>query len=180
MDNRRKIVLINKKFQIKMISKFIILNIVLMVIFSIMIYIFTSSEIDTSFNKAHITFTNIRDMLIPIVVTLSIINILISTIIIAGFVLFASFRIAGPLYRFNQIVQDLGERRFNTITSLRKDDQLYACSVTLEDTVHTLGNDLESIKKITEELGTDLDNAPESTQQRIRTLKEIIGRYTLK
>ena len=180
MDNRRKTVLINRRFQIKMISKFIILNIVLMIIFSIMVYIFTNSEIDSNFNKAHITYNNVREMLLPIVITLSVINIFISTIIIAGFVLFASFRIAGPLYRFNQIVHDLGERKFNTITTLRKNDQLYACSVSLEETVGILSDDLESMKKAIEGIDADLDQAPGSAKEKIQSLKDIINRYTLK
>lgn len=180
-DNRRKIILINKPFQIKMILKFIALNILLMAMFSIMIYIFTNSEIESNLNRAHITFTNVKDMLMPLVLTLSAINIILSSIIITGFVLFASFRIAGPLYRFNAIIEDLGNRKFNTITSLRKDDQLYQCSVSLHDTVSSLKDDMTAIKNSIEDIERlTVKTLTGDAGEKINTMKKIIEKYQLK
>ena len=177
MENRRKTILINRKFQIIMIIKFISLNIVLLALFSGVVYLFLDSEVGANLQKAHLSYRNVRDMLLPIVISLSVITIVISSVIIAFFVLMASFRIAGPLYRFNTVVTDLGKRDFTTATSLRKQDQLYECSISLKETVKKLSGDFSGMKTKTEELislcgiGSAADKA--------REIKNILDRYSL-
>ncbi len=177
-DSKRKIVLINRKFQYKLIGKFILLNVVILIMFSILIYLFLNSEVDANLKSAHVTYSNIKDMLFPIVISLSIINILISSLIIALFVKYASFRIAGPMYRFNKALEEMSCKNLNPVTAIRSGDQLYDCSRTLTDFSQIISSDFSELKKtITEIKGLGMDSADSELTEKIKRLEEIINQY---
>jgi hypothetical protein len=178
-QNRRHIVLINKSFQFNMIAKFIIINIIIMIVFGFILYLFLNSEVDSNLHSAHVTYKNIKDMLFPIIITLSIINILVSSIIIAVFVLFASHKVAGPLYRFNEALKDICNRNLNTFTGLREGDQLYECSHTLTQAAKLLAGDMSDIKAKTDEIKDMLvKSKPKAkTVKKVEDLENIVNLY---
>jgi hypothetical protein len=178
----RRIVLINRRFQIKMILKFILINIVILTLFGFLCFIFFDSEIESNLQSAHVSYNNIREMLFPIILTLSLINIIISSLLISGYVLYASFRLAGPMYRFNEICRALGERDLNPVTKIRSGDQFFECSRTLSASVETLSGDFSLLKENIAGLkGLIEKNAePETVISKIKELEEITGRYRLR
>ena len=181
METRRRIVLIDKTFQYRLILKFILVNILITFIFGFFIYLFFNSEIDANLQTAHVTYTNVKNMLLPITLTISIINILISSIIIFVFVLFASHKIAGPMFRFNEALRQVAAGNFNTLTSLREEDQLYDCSVTLKEMVNVLSDDLGQIKDKISELDTVLPkaNSDPSVLELLKKIHGVLDRYSL-
>ena len=180
-QNRRHIVLIDKSFQFKLIAKFIIINILMMIICGLFLYIFLNSEVDSNLQTAHVTFKNIRDMLLPIIVTISIINILVSSIIIVFFVLYTSHKVAGPMYRFNEALRDILNKNLKTFTDLRDGDQLYECSITLKQVSKALTEDLSGIKaKISEVKNMCCRNVQnEEITKELENLENIINLYKL-
>ena len=134
-NNKRKIVMINKKFQLALIFKFLLVNILILGLFGIFLFMFMNSEIEANLYSAHVTYQNMSDMLLPIIITLSILNILISSAIITIFVLYASFRIAGPLYRFNAAIREIDQGNLKPLLKLRDKDELSAFSETLQSSI---------------------------------------------
>lgn len=135
-DNRRKTIMINKRFQLALIAKFLLVNLSILVIFGLFLYFFFDSEIEANLYSAHVAYHNMKDMLLPIIITLSILNIMISSIFITLFVFYASFRIAGPLYRFDVAIKEIYQGNLKPLLTLRKKDELYAFSQTLEQMAH--------------------------------------------
>lgn len=178
-ERKRKTIFINRKFQFKMILKFIIVNILLMLLFSGLIYLFLNSEIDSNLKSAHVTYRNINDMLFPIVISLSIINILISSLIISVIVLYASFKIAGPLYRFNVALREMSEKNLNPVTSIRSYDQLYDCSVTLTEFSEIIASDINKIKKEIDEIIRLNKKGAEKKKmaEKLKELEDIVNQY---
>lgn len=179
--NRRHMVLINKDFQFKLIIKFLIINIIILILFGVFLYVFLNSEVEANLLSAHVVYKNIKDMLFPIVITLSIINILVSSIIIALFVLYASHKVAGPLYRFNEALKDVSNRNLNTYTSLRDGDQLYECSVTLKQMSQVLTEDISKIKTgIAEIKNIYKDNRQNNqAEKKLNEIENIVNLYKL-
>jgi hypothetical protein len=179
--NRRHIVLINRDFQFKLISKFIIINIIIMIIFGFFLYIFLNSEVESNLLTAHVFYKNIKDMLFPIIITLSIINILVSSIVIALFVLYASHKVAGPLYRFNEALKDILNRNLKTFTEVRDGDQLYECSITLKQVSQLLTKDISGIKAQIVELKNLCNKSGQNgdTAKKIEELENLINLYKL-
>ncbi len=179
--NRRHTVLINRGFQFRLIAKFIIINILILVLFGFFLYIFLNSEIESNLLSAHVMYKNIKDMLFPIIITLSVINILVSSVIIALFVLFASHKVAGPLFRFNEALKDMENRKLETLTALRDGDQLYECSVTLKQMSEVVKEDISGIKARVLELKDICKRSGQDgeTIKKIQEIENIVNRYKL-
>jgi hypothetical protein len=180
-QHERKIILINRKFQFKMILKFILVNAIILTLFAFLCYVFFDSEIESNLHSAHVSFKNMRDMLFPLILTLSLINIIISSLLISGYVLYASFRLAGPMYRFNEISKAIGERDLNPITKIRSGDQFSECSRTISVSVKTLSDDIALMKEYLADLKdlTDKNAEKEALSGKIKELEEITGKYRL-
>lgn len=180
-QQKRRIILINKKFQFKMIIKFILINIVILTLFGFLCYIFFNSEIESNLQSAHVSYNNFKDMLFPIILTLSLINIILSSLLISGYVLYASFRLAGPMFRFNEICRALGERDLDPVTKIREGDQYLECSHTLTATVHLLSDDISRMKSLIAGFKdlTEKNSDKETLAGKIKELEEITGKYRL-
>ncbi len=151
-DNRRKTIMINKRFQMALIAKFLLVNIAILAIFGLILYFFFNSEIEANLHSAHVIYNNMKDMLLPIIITLSVLNIVISSIIISGFVFLASFRIAGPLYRFDTAIKEINQGNLKPLLTLREKDELYAFSESLQQMAKYFINFTEQSKQVTSEL----------------------------
>lgn len=179
--NRRHIILINKSFQFKLISKFIAVNIFIMILFSFFLYLFFDSEVESNLLSAHVAYKNIKEMLFPIMITLSIINIFVSSIIIGIFVLYASHKVAGPMYRFNEELKKFNDRNICNITPLRDGDQLFECSSSLLNVAQVLRDDFSIIKGKMNELKKLCAKTKDKgkTTKTIKDIENIIDCYKL-
>jgi hypothetical protein len=151
-NNRRKTILINRKFQMTLILKFAGINILAMLIFGILIYIFLQSEIDANLRSAHVRFRNVSEIIMPVVISLTVINIIISTICIFFVIMYASFRIAGPLYKFNEAIKSIGRGNLHPMMVIRERDQLKECSISLQSTALVIDNHISKISDLITEL----------------------------
>ena len=181
-ETKRRIILINRGFQFKLIIKFILVNVLVMVLFGITLYFFLNSELDTNLRSAHVTYKNLKDMLLPVIITLSVLNIVVSSIIISIFVLYASHKIAGPMFRFNTVLNDISEKNLNTWASVREGDQLYECSDSLKKLINSLTMDITSIKGRLGELKALLqkNSMDVSVSEKFDELERIIDQYKYK
>lgn len=178
MDNdnkRRKVKLINRSFQFELMAKFILINTIILVLFGVLIYIFFNSEISAELASAHTTLRNMSQMLMPIVLTLSVINILISALVITAVVLYASHRVAGPWFRFNEALKAMASGNLAPLTKIREDDQLQEISVSLGEAAARLGGDFNRIKQLVEEMKSHA-NTPE-LKEKLEALEAITGGY---
>ncbi len=178
-ENRRKIILIDRKYQFKMIIKFIMVNILALAIFGILIFLFFNNELDTNLRTAHVTYRNIRDMLLPIVVTLSIINIIITSILVFIFVLYASHKLAGPLFRFLQVLKAMTERNYAAYSDLREGDQLQEISDELKNCTETLKNDMAAIAEKIDDCEKNSDDTGK-VKKTMGEVKALLESYRFK
>ena len=175
---RRKIVLINRKFQINLILKFLIVNIAVMALFGALMYLFLDSEIEANLQSSHTKYKNMKDMLLPIVMALSLINVLVSSLIITFFVLFASFRIAGPFFRFNSAVTEITNGNLKPFVNLREKDQLFEISQNFKSFSERFCKDFSQLDQIRKQLEeTNVPLKDDSLKTSIQQLKLVIEPY---
>lgn len=178
--NKRNTLLINRTFQFRLIIKFVILNTAIMAIFGFLMYLFLNSEIDSNLRSAHVTYQNLKDMLFPIILTLSLINILFSSFAIAIFTLIASHRIAGPQFRFLQTLMDIKERDLTTSRDIREEDQFQTSSEALNNAVGIIRNDLSVLQDCLEKImAGHTDNLTDGQKELLKKGIETVNRYTL-
>lgn len=142
----RRIILIDTRFQLRLAGAFVLVQVLLTSLFGFGLYLFLDSELQTGLASAHASYRSLEQMLLPIVLVLAAFNLALSAALVTGFVVLLSHRIAGPLFRFRTILEDLGSRRLAGHTTLRPDDQLGEISTTLGLALGTLASDLASLK----------------------------------
>lgn len=183
-DNKRKIKLINRSFQFRLMAKFVLINTLILVLFGALIYVFFNSEIDANLSSAHVMYRNVSQMLFPIVLTLSVLNILITAGVIVVVVLYSSHKIAGPVYRFNQALKAVTAGDLAPLTRVREKDQFRELSESFSEMTGVLSGDMGEIKKGIEALKSLHADDAQSTgtddiDAVLSRLEEITGKYKL-
>jgi len=151
-DRPRRIILIYPRFQLRLAGAFLLLQVVLTGAFAFGLYVFMDSELQAGLASAHAAYRSLDQMLLPLVLILAAFSLALSTALVTAFVVILSHRIAGPLYRFRVVMEDLASRRLATHTRLRPDDQLGALSESTGQALDTLRVDLAALR-------SDLDRA---------------------
>jgi hypothetical protein len=177
----RKIKLINRDFQIGLMVKLILANAGILLIFGGILYLFLRGEIASNLQSAHAAYRTLGAMLLPIVITLSLLILAILSVTIVFVILYASHRIAGPMYRFHQALTELGRGNLKTLTRIREDDQLTALSDALETARVRWAGDVASLKSLAAELAQALKSGAPSdqSQAKLDELQSVLDRYGL-
>lgn len=142
---KRRIVLIDQRFQLRLASAFIGLQILLTALFAAGLYIFMDSELHADLASAHASARTLNEMLLPIVLMLALFSISLSAVLSTVFVVLVSHKIAGPMYRFRTVLESLAHRRFESHTRIRPDDQLGELALSLGKAIKTVRTDIHGL-----------------------------------
>jgi nitrogen fixation/metabolism regulation signal transduction histidine kinase len=96
---------------------------------------------------------------------------------IAVVVMYASFRIAGPLYKFNEAVKSIGRGNLHPMMKIRDHDQLKECSISLQATASVINAHIEkvdSLVSILEQSG-GYPNNDSSAAKAVKELREEVS-----
>jgi methyl-accepting chemotaxis protein len=150
-DRKRRIILIDTRFQLRLAGGFMLIQLGLTAVFTFALYVFMDSEIQAGLASAHAAYRTLDRMLFPLVMVLAGFNLALSTALVTSFVVLLSHRIAGPLYRFRKVMEELAERSISDHTSLRPDDQLGALSEPTRQALSTLEADFSALRESLQE-----------------------------
>ena len=124
-NNKRKNYLINPKFQIRVTMYFIILAIINIIVFYGCVYyffdIFYSKGTEIGLPKNHVFFMFIEDQITQMNSVFFIMSVItVAILFIAGVLI--SHRIAGPMYRLDQDLQQMAKsKKLDTVKFRKKD-----------------------------------------------------------
>ena len=125
MSNQRKVYLINPRFQLRVTSYFILLaGINILISYACVFYffdIFQSKGVEIGLPKNHVFFMFIEDQITQMNSIFLIMAILTFFILLVAGVLI-SHRIAGPMYRLNQDLRVMADKRELKSLKFRKKD----------------------------------------------------------
>jgi len=173
--SNRKTILINRAFQSRLIFHFAVVNAVLLVFFAFLIFLFLDSEISANLAQAHTDLERFSDLLFPIVLALSLIQVLLSTALISIVVLYASHRIAGPVFRMQKVLESLNQKDLRLSWKLRQNDQFTSLSEELKTFTTTLDADISRAQHLSEEA---LSHATDDNQrQQLESLSALLESY---
>jgi methyl-accepting chemotaxis protein len=122
--NIRRTVFIKKAFQGRFILNVFLVILLTGLCSALMIYWITSGDLTAQTQTAHENIETALDHLGFSIAIANLVALLIAGIITIAMVLYASHKIAGPLYRFEKICEQIGNGNLNTVTALREGDQL--------------------------------------------------------
>jgi len=121
---KRKKLFIQPAFQGKFIFWIIIGVILASVVSALLLYFLLTAFFESQSQSAHIVLSESWQHLGLAIVIGNLVALLIGSVIAAIIVLYLSHKIAGPLYRFCRIFEQIGEGRLDDMMQLRKHDEL--------------------------------------------------------
>jgi len=122
--NKRRIYFIEKSFQTRFILRFCTLIVVAGLLTMGILYLFVFRSTTVSIINSRVVVRSTADFLLPLLLqTLLIVTILIGLATIVLTLLF-SHKIAGPLYRFKKVIENLEQGDFSQDFHIRLNDQL--------------------------------------------------------
>jgi len=121
---KRQHVFINKAFQGKFILGVFALILLSGLGSALLIYWLTGNDLQAQSQSAHISIMTAFDRLGLSIFIGNVVAILLAGVVSIFSVIYATHKIAGPLYRFEKICEAVGNGQLDTITTLRENDQL--------------------------------------------------------
>lgn len=146
-ENRRKNYFIKQKFQRDFILKFCALVVAGSCLSGLIIFRMSGSTLTTAFRHSRLTIMSTADFILPAVLLSSAVVIVLVGLAAIGVTLFASHRIAGPLYRMEKDIQEVARGNLNVRFNLRSTDELKAMASSLDDMVAALRTNVTELNK---------------------------------
>ncbi len=120
---RRKKLFIKKDYQFNFIMKFCLLVLIGAILSSGLLFFFSQGTLTSSFEDSRLVIKQTSFAIMPMVIYTNLFTLVLITIAAIAVVLYISHRIAGPMFRFEKDLQEIGEGNLMKKISLRKKDQ---------------------------------------------------------
>lgn len=122
---KRRNVFIKKAFQGRFIGSVLLLMLLSGLCSALLIYWMTGGDLQAQSESAHINIANAWARLGLSLLIANVMAILIAGTVAFFVVMYASHKIAGPLYRFEKLCEQVGNGDLDIITAIREKDQLH-------------------------------------------------------
>ena len=176
---QRRIKLINRDFQVGLMIKFFVANAAILTMFGATLFLFLRGEVESNLHSAHVTYKTVGAMLFPIILTLTLLILAVLSVTTIYVILHASHRIAGPMYRFNQALIELGRRNLRAMTKIRENDQLAEISTSLEQVRALWAGDVARLRTLAGDLRSALpvDATGDDARKKLAESQSVLDGY---
>ncbi len=123
-DNRRRNYFIDKSFQGRFIIKFCLLSIGASLITAALIYYCNRQTTTLAFENLKVVTKSTSDFILPIILQILAGVAIVTAAATISVTLFASHRLAGPLYRLRMDLEKMKNGDLTKVVKFRTDDQL--------------------------------------------------------
>lgn len=156
---------IKKEFQARFIIKFCLVVILGAIISGIILYASTNQRLGNTYLESLNAIKVLNDNLISNLIYSSLITVIAISIVTIAITLFASHKIAGPLYRLEKSTETIGNGDFTLETRLRKNDEIKDVASALNEMTGKLRSKMIDIR-------TDLEEVKESSSDMEAAIKD--------
>ena len=175
MGYKRKNYFINKVFQSEFILKFCGLVVIGSTVFGIILYLFSKHTLTTSFENSRLVIKSTADYLFPGLLFGGLIVAIFTALAASVVVMLMTHRIAGPMYRFEKYISEIGSGRLYSDLKIRKKDQFQNMAGSLNKMTQDLKLGLVEVNEVSEKLDKLIGQLSDSSSREI-LLKEDIKR----
>lgn len=138
MKYKRRHYFINRAFQTEFIVKFCTLVILGSALFGLLLYLFSKNALTTSFENSRLVIKSTADYIFPGLISGGLLVAVITALLATIVVILMTHRIAGPMYRFEKYIKEVGSGKLYSDLKIRKKDQFQ--------------NMVEALNKMTDDL----------------------------
>lgn len=174
---QRRQYFVKKEFQLKFILKFCLLILIGTLISTGLLFLFSQDTLTSSFQQSRLVIKSTGLAILPSVVYTNLITlglIAIATIIVT---LFVSHKMAGPLFRFEKELQDIGEGDLTKQVILRQKDSIGDMAGCLNNMTTNLHNKILDIQTEVQHIleFASRQKAPQGVIEALNGLQKKIG-----
>ena len=149
---KRRQYFVQKNFQSKFILKFCMVLLIGIIISIGLLYLFSENTLTSSFEHSRLVIKNTASAIMPnVFLSHSIAFVLIALLTIAV-TLLISHKLAGPLFRFQKELKEIGNGDLSNVVKMRKDDQVKAIADSLDQMRANLQKKILDIKLEVEQI----------------------------
>jgi methyl-accepting chemotaxis protein len=163
---KRKSYFIKKDFQARFILKFCLLLLTGVVISAGLLFFFSQDTLTSSFQQSRLVIKNTSVAILPAILYTSLITLALLTVATIFVTLFISHKIAGPMFRFEKELKEIGQGDLTKKVVLRKKDQTADLARCINDMTAGLHEKIVDIR-------TEVERTLESARKK-NTPQEII------
>ena len=149
---RRRQYFIRKDYQFKFILKFCLIVLAGSIISTAFLFFFAQGTLTSSFEHSRLVIRNTATAIMPAVILTNVITLIVITFATIVVVLFISHKIAGPMFRFEKDLKDIGQGDLTKKVRLRKKDQFTNLGDSLNIMTATLHEKVVSTQAEVEQL----------------------------
>ena len=174
MDNiRRRILFIDKDFQIKFIAKFCVIVILSSVLVGALLLLFSENFTTVAIENTQVVVKNMSNFILPIIIeTVSIVTVFTALAVVI-LTLFVSHKISGPLYRLKKEIDVFKSGYLKANFKTRKSDQLKELTTSLYEMGNSLADKHLELKNKLAALKTSLQDPAEDKGVILKKLNEL-------
>lgn len=178
--DRRKTYFIKKRFQRNFIIKFCVLVVIGSIISGAIIYSVSKSTLTTTFENSRLRIKSTADFILPAVLLASVFVVVFIGLAAVAVTLFTSHRIAGPLYRIEQDVEEIARGDLKKRFNLRRTDEIKVLAENLDQMTQFFRNNIKNLKRQLLELELALEQSkklPAGLKEKLNNLKNTLSRF---
>jgi methyl-accepting chemotaxis protein len=175
-SHRRRRYFIKKGFQFRFIIKFCLLILIGVVISTGLLLLLSQDTLTSSFSQSRLVIKNTALAILPAVIYTNLITLGLITLATIIVMMFISHTLAGPIFRFENELMEIGEGDLTKDIVLRKKDQitdiadsLNMMSARLREKMRAIQTEVESIIESAAEQET-----PERLAEELKSLDQMI------
>jgi len=169
---KRRQYFIRKDYQFKFILKFCLIVLAGSIISTAFLFFFAQGTLTSSFEHSRLVIRNTATAIMPAVILTNVITLIVITFATIVVVLFISHKIAGPMFRFEKDLKDIGQGDLTKKVRLRKKDQFTNLGDSLNIMTATLHEKVVSTQAEVEQL-IELASKEKAPQKLVEGLNHL-------
>jgi methyl-accepting chemotaxis protein len=173
---KRRQYFVQKDFQSKFILKFCMVLFTGIIISIGLLFLFSQNTLTSSFEQSRLVIKNTASAILPSVFLSHLIALVLITLLTIVVTLLVSHKLAGPLFRFQKELREIGEGNLTQVIKLRKKDQVKAMADSLDQMRVNLQKKILDIKEEVEQIinSTSGQDIPPDLSKRLDHLNQKI------
>jgi methyl-accepting chemotaxis protein len=175
--NRRKTLMVDQAFQHHLIMKFFMMVTAGSVLMGAIVYFFCSQTVTTVFRDSHLKIMTTADFILPgllvgIAAVIAVVGV--ATVFMA---VYASHRIAGPVYRMRQDLANFRSGDLKQVFCVRNKDEMKALAAELEEMTRSVQKSVAVLKAEAAGLESIGGELPPKARGHLAVMKKILDSY---
>lgn len=174
---KRRQYFVQKDFQFKFILKFCMVLLVGIIISTGLVLLFSENTLTSSFEQSRLVIRNTASAILPNVFLSHAIAFVLISFLAIVVTLLVSHKLAGPLFRFEKELKEMGNGDLTKVVKIRKDDQVKAIADGLNEMRANLQKKILDIKAEIEQIieSTSGQEIPSDLMKRLDRLNQMIS-----